>query len=120
MAILKEWKVTQAKEMFQLGINTLKTKNQLVFQGYDNSYINPQRVTNIINQVTKKYNIKRISTHGFRHTHCSLLLEAGVKIKDVQKRLGHSYIKTTMNIYAHVSPNKETEAINIFAQYVGI
>ena len=36
---------------------------------------------------------KQISIHGFRHTHASLLFEAGASIKDVQSRLGHSDIK---------------------------
>jgi integrase len=58
-------------------------------------------------QVTKKYGIKTITTHGFRHTHCSLLFEAGASIKEVQDRLGHSDVQTTMNIYAHVSKNNK-------------
>lgn len=64
--------------------------------------------------------MRRITTHGFRHTHCSLLFEAGASIKEVQDRLGHSDIKTTMNIYAHVSKEKKEQTADIFAQYVGI
>ncbi|WP_407690465.1 tyrosine-type recombinase/integrase [Rummeliibacillus pycnus] len=40
-------------------------------------------------QFQKKYNLKPITTHGLRHTHYSLLFEAGVSIKEVQDRLGH-------------------------------
>ncbi|MEK4521159.1 tyrosine-type recombinase/integrase [Psychrobacillus sp. FSL W7-1493] len=42
-----------------------------------------------------KYKLKHISPHGLRHTHCSLLFEAGVSIKEVQDRLGHTDVKTT-------------------------
>lgn len=48
-----------------------------------------------------------MTVHGFRHTHCSLLFEAGVSIKDVQERMGHTDIKTTMTIYAHVTEQRK-------------
>ena len=51
----------------------------------------------------KKEPMKKISIHGFRHTHASLLFESGATIKDVQFRLGHSDIQTTMDVYTHVS-----------------
>lgn len=47
--------------------------------------------------------------HGFRHLHCTQLIQAGAPIKDVQARLGHSDIQTTLNIYAHA--NKDNRAI---------
>lgn len=47
--------------------------------------------------------LHKIKVHGFRHTYASLLFEAGASIKEVQSRLGHSDIKTTMNIYTHIT-----------------
>ncbi|MBK5458791.1 tyrosine-type recombinase/integrase [Peribacillus sp. TH27] len=44
---------------------------------------------------------KNITPHSFRHTHTSLLIEAGVGIKEIQQRLGHTDINTTMNICSH-------------------
>ncbi|WP_397540231.1 tyrosine-type recombinase/integrase [Rummeliibacillus pycnus] len=58
--------------------------------------------------------------HGLRHTHCSLLFEAGVSIKEVQDRLGHSDVKTTMNIYAHVTEKAKEVAIQKFESYLNI
>ena len=46
---------------------------------------------------------KNISTHSFRHKHCALLIEAGVHIKEIQERLRHKDINTTMNIYAKIT-----------------
>ncbi|WP_230161733.1 tyrosine-type recombinase/integrase [Peribacillus simplex] len=46
---------------------------------------------------------KHITPHCFRHTHTSLLIEAGAGVKEIQERLGHSDINTTMNIYAHMT-----------------
>ncbi|OEG15772.1 hypothetical protein BCR25_18670 [Enterococcus termitis] len=60
-----------------------------------------------------------MDTHGFRYTHCSLLFEAGATIKEVQDRLGHSDVQTTMNIYTHVSKEKKDYTARLFANYVG-
>lgn len=66
------------------------------------------------------YRLPFKSPHGFRHTHCSLLFEAGASIKEVQERLGHEDIKTTMNIYAHVTENVKEKTAEKFAQFLGV
>lgn len=40
------------------------------------------------------------------------------QIKEIQERLGHKDVKNTMNIYAHVTPEKVKETGEHFAQYV--
>ncbi|HCU0710950.1 TPA: tyrosine-type recombinase/integrase, partial [Enterococcus faecalis] len=72
----------------------------------------------ILQVLNKNKELKYITTHGFRHTHCSLLFEAGASIKEVQERLGHSDVHTTLNIYAHVSKQIKAETANKFADYV--
>lgn len=77
-------------------------------------------VNNMLNRIWRKYpEFKRITPHGFRHTHCSLLFEAGATIKEVQERLGHENIQTTMDIYAHVTQKAKNEVANKFATYIG-
>lgn len=56
----------------------------------------------------------RIRLHDARHTHASLMLKAGVAGKIVQERLGHSSISTTMDLYSHVAPGMQKEAVEIF------
>lgn len=48
------------------------------------------------------------SFHQLRHTHASLLLASGVSMKAIQLRLGHAKITTTMDIYAHLTPDLES------------
>lgn len=63
---------------------------------------------------------KKITLHGFRHTHASLLFEAGATIKEVQTRLGHSSSKTTLDIYTHVTQSKKQEVAQKFANYIDL
>ena len=60
---------------------------------------------------TLNRNLKKINltTHMFRHTHVALLVEAGVPIKVISERLGHSKIDTTLNIYTHVTENMKLD-----------
>ena len=52
--------------------------------------------------------------HLFRHTHTSLMLNAGVNWKELQIRMGHKSISTTMDLYAELAPNKKYEAVDIY------
>ena len=117
MAVMKEWKKQQKQDYLVLGFNTMQPK-QLVFSNAVNEYIQPTKTRKWILHVQKKYKLGTITTHGLRHTHCSLLFEAGASLKEVQDRLGHSDVQTTMNIYAHVTKKAKEEAIQKFASYI--
>lgn len=56
--------------------------------------------------------------HSFRHTHATMLLENGAKMKDVQYRLGHSSILTTMDTYAHVTKKTKKATVDLFENYL--
>ncbi|WP_157059132.1 tyrosine-type recombinase/integrase, partial [Loigolactobacillus rennini] len=102
--LIKQWQIQIRKAMFKLGYNIKTSSKQLVFPNVNNSFTNPSRPRVWLYRVYKQNpQLKHISVHGFRHTHASLLFEAGASIKEVQERLGHGDIKTTMNIYAHVT-----------------
>lgn len=117
MVILKEWKKQQRQAHLMLGFNTMQ-KNQLVFSNTKNSFIQPAKTNDWLKSIINKNNLAAISTHGFRHTHCSLLFEAGASIKSVQDRLGHSDVKTTMDVYAHVTASAKEDAIQKFEAYL--
>lgn len=114
MTVLKNWKEIQSEFLN----NRNNHPKQLVFNNKDNQFLQPTKTRKWIQQVQKKYNLKPITTHGLRHTHCSLLFEAGASIKEVQDRLGHSDVATTMNIYAHVSEKAKEGTINKFITFL--
>ena len=51
--------------------------------------------------------------HDFRDTHATKLIESGADIKAVSKRLGHSTIQTTYNIYVRVTNKMESDTVDI-------
>ena len=55
--------------------------------------------------------------HDFRDTHATRLIEAGADIKAVSKRLGHSTIETTYNIYVRVTTKMESDIVTKFEAY---
>ena len=56
--------------------------------------------------------IKRIRTHDLRHTYASLLLQDGASMVYVKEQLGHSSIKVTVDIYGHLVPGGNKEAVD--------
>lgn len=56
--------------------------------------------------------------HSLRHTHATMLLESGANIKDIQARLGHSKLATTMDTYSHVTKKMSEDSVNIFESII--
>ncbi|UQF11983.1 tyrosine-type recombinase/integrase [Vagococcus lutrae] len=72
---------------------------------------------NSIKWYTEKYRKESgvdYNFHSFRHTHATMLLENGAKPKDIQVRLGHARLSTTMDTYAHVTKKMKKETVDIF------
>ncbi len=61
----------------------------------------------------KAAGVKHITIHEFRHSHASLLCNAGVNIKEVARRLGHSDVEITLKTYAHLYPKEEERAVAV-------
>lgn len=58
--------------------------------------------------------------HDFRDTHATRLIEAGADIKAVSKRLGHSTIRTTYEIYVRVTENMKNDAVDKFEKIAAL
>lgn len=116
MILLAEWKEHQ-KIIFNLNEHTSPLE-QLVFSNRHNELIQPTKAQQWIKKVQNKYKLPLISPHGLRHTHCSLLFEAGATLKEVQDRLGHSDVQTTLNIYTHVTKQARSGVVQKFDDFL--
>lgn len=60
-----------------------------------------------------------IHPHSFRHTHASLLAEAGVSLEEIVDRLGHTADGVTRRIYLHVTKGRRKQVAEQFARFMG-
>lgn len=111
MEYLKVYRLMQQKTMLKLGYNFLNSDN-LLFSTINNGYLSMSKPRQWNVAICKKYKLRRIKIHGFRHTHASLLFEAGASMNEVKARLGHADINTTMNIYTHVTDDQKKDTTN--------
>lgn len=51
--------------------------------------------------------VKQIRTHDIRHSHVSLLINAGFSALDIAERVGHESVATTLDVYAHLFPDQQ-------------
>lgn len=58
--------------------------------------------------------------HSLRHTHATLLIESGANVKNVQARLGHSNITTTLQTYVHDTEKMGEQSVELFEQITTI
>lgn len=67
-----------------------------------------------LNKIAKRAGIGHVHAHLFRHTHVSLLAEAGVSLPAIRERLGHSHDKITEEIYLHITKKYKADAATKF------
>nr|WP_144922693.1 tyrosine-type recombinase/integrase [Paenibacillus bovis] len=60
-----------------------------------------------------------VTPHSLRHTHTSLLAEAGVDLDEIMDRLGHQDDETTRRVYLHITEERKQEAADKFSNFMG-
>jgi integrase len=87
-------------------------ENDLVFCTSIGTFLNPDRDVRVpFKKLLQKAELPDVRFHDLRHSAATLLLGMGVHPKIVQEILGHSNIAITMNIYSHVLPTMQQEAM---------
>ena len=88
--------------------------DDLVFCRDDGSPLRPDSITHVFARYVKRAGMKGLRLHDLRHTHASLLMAQGVHLKVVSERMGHTTIGITGDLYSHVLPNVQHEAVERF------
>lgn len=123
MTALSEWRTRQKAERLALGAGWRgetgpdDKPRELVFARADGSALMPSDVSETFRRRAGRFG-HPLSIHGLRHSWATIALEAGVHPKVVQKRLGHSKVTTTLDIYSHVRPVIDAEAAQTVADLI--
>jgi integrase len=88
--------------------------DSFVFCHPDGRPLTPHSVTQAFQRARTRAGLKGLRLHDLRHTHASLMLAEGVNLKVVSERLGHSSIGITGDLYSHVLPTVQAEAVERF------
>jgi len=113
VGVLRKHLVAQAEHRLKLG--AAFEDQGLVFPSPRGRLIDPDILTKAWKRLCRSQGV-RYQLRDLRHHHATALIEAGVHIKTVQNRLGHSSPNLTMSVYAHVSPGMDREAAEAYAK----
>ena len=86
--------------------------HDLVFCDRHGDYLDPDTLRNWLKKLLKEADLPSIRFHDLRHSAATLLLERGIHAKVVQELLGHSSIMMTLDIYSHVLPSLQEDAMD--------
>lgn len=114
--LLKKLKAKQELEKELFSNDWMDT--EFVFKDEYGNYYNPSRLSRQWVLFQKKHNLKHIRLHDLRHTCATYLLSHNVPIATVSKKLGHSNIYTTLDVYTHSVDSDDIEASTLLNNMV--
>lgn len=105
-----------AKRILEEELGSQWIKSNYVFTNDLGQNLHPSTPASWFRALLKRHNLDPLKFHGLRHTSATLLLENGINVAVVSKRLGHSTIATTHNIYTHASRPADAMATKVMDQ----
>lgn len=115
LQILKMWRAYKKESRLAIGL----TGEPPIFSSRKGDWYYASNVYKHLKKATKNAGVPFYGIHVTRHTHASLLIEAGANLKEVQTRLRHSSITMTMDVYGHLSKEYEASTLDKFVAFVG-
>ncbi|SNL86346.1 tyrosine-type recombinase/integrase [Streptococcus pneumoniae] len=111
--MLRLYKNRQAQVGREIGLTYEK-----VFSNSFDEYRDARALRSRLEKHLKLSDCPRLTFHAFRHTHASILLNAGLPYKEIQTRLGHSQISITMDTYSHLSKDNKKNATSFYEKAI--
>jgi len=111
---LREHRRQQLELRVALGLGKL-TDDALLFSKLDGSPQSPRAFSKEWADVAASIGMPEITLHALRHTHASHLIDAGLDVVKISRRLGHASPAITLRVYAHLfrkQDDKSSAAIN--------
>ena len=106
---LRQHRIRQTEGLLRIGVRL--TDNHHVVAREDGQPIQPRSLTHAFVKFLRRRGLQHIDPR-LRHTHATHMLKAGIHPKIAQERLGHSSMGVTIDLYSHVLPGMQEEAVN--------
>jgi integrase len=113
---LRRHRTKTRNERTRSGLPALSSED-FIFTNADGEPYHPNGISKVFKQLTAKANVPAIRLHDLRHTHASHLIESGANPKVVQERLGHADVVITLNIYSHLFPTTQRNAVDRLTEF---
>jgi integrase len=108
VAELRRYRVQQAEWFLRLGVRL--TDDHHVVTKEDGESMWPSSLGRAVRKFMQQHG-QQVRLHGLRHSHATQMLAQGVHPKIAQERLGHSSISITLDLYSHVLPGMQEDAV---------
>jgi integrase len=116
IGVLEEQKLRVAEVVFD---NTGKWQGHyLVFRGKTGKPLAHSYVTTLLQKLLSDADLPEIRFHDLRHTAASLMLNSGVPVLAVSKRLGHAKPSITLDVYGHLISSLQEFAAEVMDQFI--
>lgn len=114
--VLRQYKKEQLEHRLMLGSKWENSKR--IFTTEYGADMHPDTPSQILDRIIKKYDLKRITFHGLRHTSISLQISSGIQAQIISRRAGHSNVTVTHNTYSHFFDNEFQEVANKMERFL--
>jgi integrase len=114
VAVLREYRKAQLEFRMRVGAGKLPD-DALLFTDLDGNPLSRNVTSTLWQRFAERVGMGDITFHALRHTHASQLIDAGVDIVTISKRLGHAKPDITLRVYSHLfrkDDSKAAQAIN--------
>jgi integrase len=94
-----------------LRLGVRQDEASFVYTREDGEAMQPRSLTHAWQEAIGATGLPRIRFHDLRHAHATHLLASGIHPKVASERLGHSRIGITIDLYSHVLPGMQEDAV---------
>lgn len=111
ISLFRQLKKEQLEDQFRFGTYWIQTN--YCFVNSRGLPLHPDSINNWLNGFSKRHGLPHVHPHKFRHTQASILYYACLDPVTISKRLGHSDVSTTQNIYSHLMKGSDRRASDV-------
>ncbi len=115
---LREHRRQQLETRLALGLGKLPD-DALVFCKADGSLLPPDKLSRDWNRLVISRKFPRVTFQALRHSHVSALIDGGLDVFSVSRRIGHGSVALTLKVYTHLFSKKDTEAADAIEAVLG-